>query len=72
MSYVVVLLDTDHQFELGCGSKVRVFGPYDDPIQAERARCRIHFDARQKMAPYQEFSDRMPRTYVKPIEQEPK
>ena len=72
MSYVVVLLDTDHRFELGSGSKVRTFGPYSTLVGAESARRRIHFDARRKMAPHQEFSDRVPRTYVKPIEQEPR
>lgn len=72
MSYVVVLLDTDHRSVVDNGSNVHVFGPYSTLVGAETARRRIHFDAMRETDSYRVALDRVPRTYVKPIEQEPR
>lgn len=61
MRYVVVVVfDSDRQ-------PIEVYDAGTDSVQAERVRCRIHFDARPRSA-----SVRGPRTYVKPVMEEPR
>lgn len=67
MTWVVVLVPTDHQLT---GSEIKTFGPYVSAELAEAARRRVHFDARQTVKPWQDFSDRAPRTYVAKLEAE--
>ncbi len=67
MSWVVVLVPVDHLFSR---TGIKTFGPYATPALAEAARRRVHFDARQTVKPWQNFSDRVPRTYVAELETE--
>jgi hypothetical protein len=67
MTWVVVLVPVDHALARG---PIKTFGPYASPELAEAARRRVHFDARQTVKPWQEFSDRVPRTYVAKLETE--
>lgn len=63
MTWVVVLVPVDHRFDPRT-SPIKTFGPYASPELAEAARRRVHFDARQAVQPWQDFPDRVPRTYV--------
>lgn len=65
MTYLVILLPTDFRMN---NLQPQAFGPYATPEEAERARRRVHFDAQREVQPWQDFSNRVPRTYV--VEQE--
>jgi hypothetical protein len=71
MTWVVVLVPTDHAF--GSGStrvEIETYGPYASPELAEAARRRVHFDARQTVKPWQDSPGRAPRTYVAELKAE--
>lgn len=67
MSFVVTLVPADHVFGR---TQIKTFGPYGTAELAEAARRRVHFDANEATATWQQFPVRAPRTYVTELETE--